>query len=166
MNGISSWGNEFVSKDGQCDSTTLNAVELIGIYFSAHWCPPCRNFTPVLAEFYNQVNANGKVMEIVFCTADQDDHQFKEYLATMPWIALPFGSGVIESLNETHKVSGIPRLVIIKPDGTVVKSDARGEVTNIGPSIFAKWAAGGSSLKIIDPNWVAELEAGKTVKHT
>ncbi|CAF5017255.1 unnamed protein product [Rotaria sp. Silwood1] len=22
--------------------------KIIGLYFSAHWCPPCRNFTPIL----------------------------------------------------------------------------------------------------------------------
>ena len=162
IKGISSWGNEFVSKDGECDSTRLNAVELIGIYFASNECNISKDFTPVLAEFYNQVNANSKVMEIVFCTWDKDDEEFKGYLATMPWIALPFGSDVIKSLNETLKVSGIPRLVIIKPDGTVVKSNAWMHVDKIGPSVIAKWIAG---LKIMDANWIPELEAGKTFKH-
>lgn len=26
------------------------------LYFSAFWCPPCQNFTPVLKEFYMKVN--------------------------------------------------------------------------------------------------------------
>ena len=26
--------------------------DVICFYFSAHWCPPCRAFTPVLKEFY------------------------------------------------------------------------------------------------------------------
>ena len=30
----------------------LPPVELIGIYFGAHWAPPCRLFTPSLTEFY------------------------------------------------------------------------------------------------------------------
>lgn len=31
----------------------LDNVEIICYYFSAHWCPPCRMFTPILADFYS-----------------------------------------------------------------------------------------------------------------
>jgi len=32
-------------------------------YFSAHWCPPCRGFTPQLAKFYKQVNGSESLEE-------------------------------------------------------------------------------------------------------
>ncbi|KAL4228826.1 hypothetical protein ACF0H5_011866 [Mactra antiquata] len=59
----------------------------IGIYFSAHWCPPCRGFTPVLAEFYK---ANTDKFVCIFVSSDRDDASFKEYFNEMPWYALPF----------------------------------------------------------------------------
>ena len=27
----------------------LSGKEVVGLYFSAHWCPPCKQFTPELA---------------------------------------------------------------------------------------------------------------------
>jgi nucleoredoxin len=30
----------------------LSSKKLVAFYFSAHWCPPCRGFTPVLKKFY------------------------------------------------------------------------------------------------------------------
>jgi thiol-disulfide isomerase/thioredoxin len=35
-----------------------------GIYFSAHWCPPCRQFTPRLAQTYNALRAAGRDFEV------------------------------------------------------------------------------------------------------
>jgi nucleoredoxin len=43
----------------QGDSTTplatLSEKEVVGLYFSAHWCPPCRGFTPKLADAYKEL---------------------------------------------------------------------------------------------------------------
>ena len=30
----------------------FNSQDLVLYYFSAHWCPPCRQFTPMLKDFY------------------------------------------------------------------------------------------------------------------
>ncbi len=30
----------------------LKDKKVVVIYFSAHWCPPCRAFTPILKDFY------------------------------------------------------------------------------------------------------------------
>ena len=138
---LQSLGNNFVSKDGIDDGSSLKSVQLIGIYFSAHWCPPCKSFTPILEKFYNEVNASGKVFEIVFATSDSDEEYFNEYFATMPWIAIPFGSKEIQNLKIKHGVSGIPKLVILKTDETVVSDNARGDVTNLGINAWSKWTA-------------------------
>jgi len=37
------------------------------VYFSAHWCPPCRQFTPQLARFYQQAKQAGRKFEVGGC---------------------------------------------------------------------------------------------------
>jgi nucleoredoxin len=85
-------GTKFVTKTGE---TTLANVlaenKVVGIYFSAHWCPPCRSFTPVLRDFYNEVNANGKKLEIIFGSLDKSEAEFQSYYGEMPWISIPHG---------------------------------------------------------------------------
>jgi len=66
---------------------------VIGIYFSADWCPPCKGFTPKLIDLYNKVKScpNGVKFEVVFVSWDKDESAFTEYFNTMPWLALPYG---------------------------------------------------------------------------
>jgi nucleoredoxin len=88
----SNLGTILKSKSG--DISTKEAFiekKVLGIYFSAHWCPPCRGFTPVLANFYNKIKSDGNAaFEIVFVSHDSDETSFTEYWADMPWLALPF----------------------------------------------------------------------------
>jgi len=99
----------------------------IGLYFSAHWCPPCRGFTPKLAEFYK--NGLNEKMEIIFVSSDKDQKSFDEYSAEMPWLALPYEKRAEkEALSQAFKVQGIPSFVVLNPDGSIVTTDGRTKV--------------------------------------
>ena len=56
-------GVKLTKKDGSIvnGEDVKNAV--VGVYFSAHWCPPCRGFTPVLKQAYED-HFKGKNVEI------------------------------------------------------------------------------------------------------
>jgi nucleoredoxin len=77
------------------DPSILKGAQVICLYFSAAWCPPCRKFTPLLADFYNVANENDRKVEIIFCSCDKNLQCFKKYFKTMPWIAHPFTPKVI-----------------------------------------------------------------------
>ncbi len=62
----------------------------MGLYFSAHWCPPCRAFTPKLGEAYTNLVNEGKKFEVIFISSDQDEEGFQEYFSEMPFKALAF----------------------------------------------------------------------------
>merc|ERR1712072_275228 len=44
----------FVDKEGEEVSLSERPGPLL-LYFSAHWCPPCRGFTPKLVEFFSEL---------------------------------------------------------------------------------------------------------------
>ena len=84
------FGENVQNKNGEIqDLNKVCAGKVVGIYFSAHWCPPCRGFTPELVKFYN-ANHEGKNFEIIFVSSDRDEKSFKEYYNDMPWLALAF----------------------------------------------------------------------------
>ena len=47
-------GQQLLKKSGIVvdANEALENKRIICFYFSAHWCPPCKVFTPVLTEFY------------------------------------------------------------------------------------------------------------------
>lgn len=97
----------------------------VALYFSAHWCPPCRGFTPKLAEWYKK-DLQGKGLEVVFVSSDKDEASFKEYFGEMPWLALPYEERDLkEKLSKKFKVNGIPFMVILDSDAKVITSDGR-----------------------------------------
>ncbi|XP_069883520.1 nucleoredoxin isoform X2 [Dipodomys merriami] len=62
----------------------------VGVYFSAHWCPPCRSLTRVLVESYRKIKEAGQQFEIIFVSADRSEESFKQYFSEMPWLAVPY----------------------------------------------------------------------------
>lgn len=93
--------------------------------YSAHWCGPCRKFTPLLKSIYQKLIDEGKNFEIVFCSSDNDTPGFKEYFETMPWKAIPYENDAIRRyLGDKFSIEGIPSLVILNPDGSVLNANA------------------------------------------
>ena len=113
--------------------------EIICLYFSAHWCGPCRKFTPALCDFYKEINSESKEIEVIFCSSDQDQSQFNEYFGTMPWIAIPFDSEAREEIADELGVSSIPTLIVFDKEGNVLDGDARTTVMNMGLAAMKTW---------------------------
>ncbi|PIA61943.1 hypothetical protein AQUCO_00200142v1 [Aquilegia coerulea] len=111
------------------DGTKVPVSELVGknilLYFSAHWCPPCRAFLPKLIEAYHEIKTKDKAFEVIFISSDRDEVSFQEFFSSMPWLALPFGDERKKSLSSIFKIKGIPTVIALGPSGKMVTKDAR-----------------------------------------
>ena len=67
---------------------------------------PFKVFTPLLIGAYNKLKEAGENFEIIFVNCDEDEEAWREQLANMPWIALPFKSTCIQQLAQSLDVSG------------------------------------------------------------
>jgi len=116
----------------------LAGKDIVLVYFSAHWCPPCRRFTPLLKNFYQDVSEKG--VELIFVSSDRSKEDMLNYMKEShgDWYAFEHGSKIGQKLSKTFRVSGIPTLVALKTDGTIIDRNARGSIEK-GASIISEW---------------------------
>lgn len=104
-------GPELLTHEGlQPTRRALGEAQAVALYFSAHWCPPCRDFTPQLARAL-QGNACPQ-LAVVFISRDRDMASFTGYYREMPWLAVPFNSPMRELVTAQCQIRGIPSLVV------------------------------------------------------
>ncbi len=129
------------SNGGNVSSESLKG-KYIGLYFSAHWCPPCQVFTPELVKF-RDANVNNN-FEVVFISADFSEQEKQTYIREtgMKWLHVPGAAGPVHrELEKRFGISGYPTLVILAPDGRVVTHSGVNEIM-IAPGIALKrWKA-------------------------
>ena len=124
----------------------LRGKKVIGVYFSADWCGPCRKFTPELVAFYDKMNSRrGRKddFEIVWVSRCRDVNSYGQYFTHMGgWYALPPEEAMGARgamLSEKYKVKGIPTLVLLDDMGSVITLDARNLIPKDKAGIGFPW---------------------------
>ncbi len=114
----------------------IASSQYVLVYFSAHWCPPCRAFTPKLVEFYNANKSPN--LDLIFVSSDESEAKQTEYMneTSMPWSAVQF-SEIKGSPLQPLCGPGIPCLVLLDAEGKVV-SDSYVGGNYVGPNKVLK----------------------------
>jgi len=105
----------------------LNTDYLL-LYFSGHWCGPCRSFTPVLVDYYNK-KMGGNLFQVLFVSSDHSDAEMKNYMhsAKMPWPAIVYHSEARKLVKLQYAGNGIPQLVLLDAKGRVLADSFDGK---------------------------------------
>ncbi len=116
-------------------STKISNTSMLGKYymidFWATWCGPCVREMPAIHKAYDKFKGK-KGFEILSLSMDAEESQIAPFRAKkwkMPWLNA-FIPGVFEAgLAERFEVAGIPKPVLVGPDGKIVatQEDLRGE---------------------------------------
>ena len=103
---------------------SIDTKDYYAIYYSAHWCPPCRKFTPKLVDFYNEAIGHHDNIEVIFVSSDQNEDKMEAYMkkAGMRWLALDFDKKDNKSSKKLtgYVGRGIPHLVVVDKNGKVL----------------------------------------------
>ena len=128
-------GETLLRKQGEDPENTeelLKDMDCVMLYFSAHWCPPCRAYTPKLSSAYKEYsekeNKENRVA-IVFISSDQNQENFDGYFGDeMSFYALPYSDrDRKDTLADKYGIQGIPTLVLLDGKGVKVEDNIRGK---------------------------------------
>ena len=115
------------------------------VFFSAEWCPACRNFLKPLKEFYTN-HKETKNFEIVFVSRDNTREEFRDYFHTHHggWLAVPYENTarLRARLVKRFKLSGIPAVVVLNVEdgGTLVTRMGRQQVLrDLNEAVYFPW---------------------------
>ena len=114
-----------VTKDGKVEKSKVFEAPLIGLYFSALWCPPCVGFNPLMLDFYKKANIDKLNIEIIFCSLDEDEEDFNQYLQKLPFPAIDYSDPNLEDLTSSFEIETIPVFIIFDNNGNLIDANAR-----------------------------------------
>ncbi|NXN45839.1 NXNL1 protein, partial [Rhinoptilus africanus] len=128
------------------------------LYFGSGQCPRCRQFAPILKDFFLRLTDEFYVerasqLVLVYVSRDETEEQQSAFLRSMPrrWLALPFGDAFKRELELRFGVSEVPAVVVLRPDGQVIVGNAVEEIRRAGPACFRNWQ---EAAELVDRNFL------------
>ncbi|MGI8889631.1 MAG: thioredoxin-like domain-containing protein [Chthoniobacterales bacterium] len=116
------------------DDSQFEKKKLIAFYFSAHWCAPCRKFTPQLVDYYNRIAPDHPEFELVFVSYDRSRFNWETYVrdTRMPWLAVAYEQ--LDSVPALKQAAGesIPSLILVDDTGHLLATSYEG-TKYVGP---------------------------------
>lgn len=127
----------------ELDKSVLAKAERVALYFSADFCKPCHEFLPILKDFYDEVNDDGKRLEVIFVSLDKSEEEQEKYHKQMGnWPKIAYANGDVRlGLKAKYSVEKIPSIIVLDNDKESAKfTDGVNDVRNMGPMAFdMKW---------------------------
>jgi len=134
-------GNESIELPS---SEALKGIEIVGMFFAAHWCASCREFTKKLLAFYNDLKSKNVPFEIIFMSWDNSPEEMRQFIQSChgDWLAVPFKEEVLrQQFIGKYGVECIPELIIFKA-GHVVTKEGRWDIELKKGQCFDSWKGG------------------------
>ncbi|XP_067260326.1 nucleoredoxin-like protein 1 [Chanodichthys erythropterus] len=116
-------------------------------------------FKKLMDEFYVERSAQ---LVLLYISLDSSEEQQEKFLKELPkrCLFLPYEDPYRKELGVMFEVQDLPRVVVLRPDCSVLTPDAVAEICTLGPDCYRNWQEG---AELIDRNFMMneEFDEGK-----
>jgi thiol-disulfide isomerase/thioredoxin len=126
-----SMAKDFIAENMDGDSLSLSAFKGKWIYVDvwASWCNPCIAEIPTLKALEEKMHENNIVFMSV--SVDKTREPWRKMVVDKDLKGVQLWAGDNDVLKEFYRVTGIPRFMIIDPEGNIYESSAKRPSSNV-----------------------------------
>ncbi len=90
---------------GVVDGVEATAEKVTAVYFSASWCPPCQQFTPLLKQIVGELKQRQSPLQVIFVSLDRTKEAMEEYYLDHhgDWLAVRYDDPLREYVHWHHR---------------------------------------------------------------
>ncbi|XP_062311534.1 nucleoredoxin-like protein 1 [Osmerus eperlanus] len=136
------------------------------LFFGSADCERCQEFAPTLKNFFKRLTDEFYVersaqLVLLYISLDQSEEQLDSFLKELPkrCLFLAYEDPYRRELESMFEVEDFPRVVVLRPDSSVLSSNAVQEICSLGTDCFRNWQEG---AELIDRNFLINEEFDET----
>ena len=111
----------------QADVRAQLEGKIVGLYFTASWCGPCKAFSPELVRFRDE-NSDDFAFVVVSLDTELEDQSKYAEVSNLNALEIRLDDPLTTTLIERYDAHGIPRLVVFSSTGDLILKNACSEI--------------------------------------
>ncbi|KAF7223750.1 nucleoredoxin-like protein 1 [Nothobranchius furzeri] len=133
---------------------------ILMLFFASAESETCQQFAPRLHDFFKQLTDEFYVerssqLVLLYISLDQSEDQLETFLKELPKksLFLAYEDPYRRQLETMFNVQEVPTVVVLRPDCSVLISNAVEEITHLGPGCYQNWH---EAAELIDRNFLTK----------
>eukprot|EP00116_Pleurobrachia_bachei_P011930 sb/3472192/ len=116
--------------------------KVVCLLFGASWSPPFLDFLDQFRTFYNELQADGAPLEVIYISFDRSEVEMRALVeGSFPesWVCIPHGHNMVNYLKLKYSVVVIPKLIVVRDNGAVITDKGVKDIRKWSKRCFTSW---------------------------
>ncbi|KAM8878726.1 nucleoredoxin-like protein 1 [Spinachia spinachia] len=154
------WDQDELNTEREITGILENRILML--FFASAECGRCQDFLPLLNDFFKRLKDPAyieypKLLTLVYISLDQSEAQQERFLKDLhkKVLFLTFDDPYKKELQVKFKVKEVPTVVVLRPDCSVLSSNAVQDIRHLGCDCFRDWQ---ESAELIERSFMLNEE--------